>query len=242
MVEQQNLRAMKQNQILAALPKADFARLQPALELIELPLGRILYEPDVPMTHAYFPVAGIISLVYVMDGGASAEIAVVGNEGMVGVALFMGGESTTSRAVAQNAGASYRLKAGILLREFALGGALQYLTLRYTQALLTQMTQTAACNKHHTLEQQLCRWLLLSLDRLTGFQLTITHQLVANMLGVSLRDVATVLDHLQAGGLLESCNGLITVNDRAALERRVCECYNVVRNEFKRLLPYKLVA
>lgn len=233
---------MKQNQILAALPKADFARLQPALELIELPLGRILYEPGVPMTHAYFPVAGIISLVYVMDGGASAEIAVVGNEGMVGVALVMGGESTTSRAVAQNAGASYRLKAGILRREFDLGGALQYLTLRYTQALMTQMTQTGACNKHHTLEQQLCRWLLLSLDRLTGFQLTITHQLVANMLGVSLRDVITVLDHLQAGGLLESSNGLITVNDRAALERRVCECYKVVKNEFKRLLPYELVA
>lgn len=233
---------MKQNQILAALPKPDFARLQPALELIELPLGRVLYEPGVPMTHAYFPIAGIISLLYVMDGGASAEIAIVGNEGMVGVALFMGGESTTSRAVAQNAGASYRLKASILRREFALGGALQYLTLRYTQALLTQMTQTAACNKHHTLDQQLCRWLLLSLDRLSGDQLTMTQQLIANMLGVSLQDVTAVLDQLQAGGLIHYSEGLITVSDRAALERRVCECYRVVKSEFKRLLPYELAA
>lgn len=233
---------MKENQILAALPKLEFSRLQPALELIELPLGHVLYEPGVPMTHAYFPIAGIISLLYVMDGGATAEIAIVGNEGMVGVALFMGGGSTTGRAVAQNAGASYRLKASILRREFALGGALQYLTLRYTQALLTQMTQTAACNKHHNLDQQLCRWLLLSLDRLSGDQLTMTQQLIANMLGVSLRDVTAVLDQLQAGGLIHYSEGLITVSDRAALERRVCECYRVVKSEFKRLLPYELDA
>jgi CRP-like cAMP-binding protein len=233
---------MNQNQILAALPRPDFARLLPALDLVELPLGRVLCEPGVPMTHAYFPVTGIISMLYVMAGGATAEIAIIGNEGMVGVALFMGGESTTSRSVARNAGAGYRLKAGILRREFALGGALQYLTLRYTQALLTQMTQTAACNKHHTLDQQLCRCLLLSLDRLSGDQLTMTQKLIANMLGVSLQGVTEVLEQLQAGGLIRCSDGLITVIDRAALERRVCECYKVVKNEFKRLLPYELAA
>jgi len=164
----------KQNQILAALPAEEYARLLPNLELIQLPLGTVLYEPGVEMDYVYFPITGIISLLYVMQNGASAEIALTGNEGLVGVSLFMGGESTTSRAVAQNAGASYRLKADILRREFALGGPLQYLALRYTQALMTQMTQTAACNRHHTLDQQLCRWLLLSLDRLPVDELTMT--------------------------------------------------------------------
>ncbi len=232
----------KQNQILAALPAKDYARLLPHLELIELPLGRILYEPGVTMDYVYFPVSGIISMLYVMQSGASAEIAITGNEGLVGVSLFMGGESTTSRAVAQNAGCSYRLKADILLKEFALGGPLQYLALRYTQALMTQMTQTAACNRHHTLDQQLCRWLLLSLDRLPGNELTMTRQLIANMLGVTLEGVTVALDALQAGGMVRHADGLVTVLDRPKLEARVCECYLVVKNEFSRLLPYKLAA
>lgn len=232
----------KQNQILAALPAADYRRLLSALEFMELPLGYVLYEPDMAMTHAYFPVTGIISMLYVMQSGASAEIAITGNEGMVGVSLFMGGDSTTSRTVAQNAGASYRLKASILRREFALGGPLQHLLLCYTQALMTQMTQTAACNRHHTLDQQLCRWLLLSLDRLSGDALTMTQQLIANMLGVTLEGVVAALDKLQADGLIHHSKGVITVADRPALERRVCECYRVVKNEFNRLLPCKLVA
>ena len=232
----------KQNQILAALPAKEYARLLPNLELIQLPLGRVLYEPGVQMDYVYFPITGIISLLYVMQSGASAEIAITGNEGLVGVSLFMGGESTTSRAVVQNAGASYRLKADILRREFALGGPLQYLALRYTQALIAQMTQTAACNRHHTLDQQLCRWLLLSLDRLPGDELTMTQQLIANMLGVNLAGVTGALDKLQAGGMIRHKNGLVTVLDRPLLEDRVCECYAVVKDEFSRLLPYKLAA
>lgn len=236
------LQTPMQNQILATLPAVDFKRLLPALERMELPLGHVLYEPGVEMTHAYFPVTGVISLLYVMQSGASAEIAIVGNEGMVGVSLFMGGKSTTSRALAQNAGISYRLKANILRREFALGGPFQYLLLRYTQTLISQMTQTAACNKHHTLDQQLCRWLLLSLDRLPAEELTMTQQLIANMLGVDLDGVTGALDKLQAGGMIRHSHGTITLLDRSALERRVCECYLVVKNEFSRLLPYKLVA
>ncbi len=232
----------KLNQILAALPAADYKRLLPALEPVELPLGHVLYEPDVAMTHAYFPISGIISLLYVMQNSESAEIAIVGNEGVIGVALFMGGDSTSSRSVAQNAGAGYRLKANVLRREFALNGPLQYLMLRYTQALMAQMTQTAACNRHHTLDQQLCRWLLLSLDRLVCDELTMTQQLIANMLGVSLVGVTEALDKLQASGMIRHSHGVITVLDRPALERRVCECYKVVKKEFSRLLPYKLAA
>jgi CRP-like cAMP-binding protein len=223
-------------------PALDYKRLLPALEFIELPLGHVLYEPDVPMTHAYFPVSGIISLLYVMENGESAEIAISGSEGMIGVSLFMGGESTTSRSVAQNAGCGYRLKAGILRREFALGGQLQHLLLRYTQTLIVQMTQTAACNQHHTLDQQLCRWLLLSLDRLPGDVLTMTQQLIANMLGVSTDGVTEALDKLQADGLIRYNQGVITVIDRSALRRRVCECYLVVKKEFDRLLPFSLAA
>ena len=232
----------KQNQILAALPAAEYTRLLPCLGIVELKLGEVLYEPGELMAHAYFPVSGIISLLYVMRGGASAEIAITGNEGLVGVSLFMGGESTTSRAVAQNAGVSYRLEADVLRREFARGGPLQYLVLRYTQALMTQMTQTAACNRHHTLDQQLCRWILLSLDCLAGSELAMTQQLIANMLGVTKEGVVAALDHLQNDGLLHHSQGVITVTDRPALERRVCECYLVVKNEFSRLLPYKLAA
>jgi len=237
-----SLATPRQNQILAALPAAEYARLLPFLEIAELKLGTVLYEPGEPMTHAYFPVSGIISLLYVMHSGASAEIAITGNEGLVGVSLFMGGESTTSRAVAQNAGISYRLEADVLRREFARGGSLQYLALRYTQALMTQMTQTAACNRHHTLDQQLCRWLLLSLDCLAGSELVMTQQLIANMLGVTKEGVVGALDQLQADGMLHHSQGVITVTDRPALERRVCECYLVVKNEFSRLLPYKLAA
>jgi len=232
----------QQNQILAALPAAEYAHLLPRLEIAELKLGEAIYEPGVPMTHAYFPVSGIISLLYVMESGESAEIAITGNEGLVGVSLFMGGESTTSRAVAQNAGTSYRLEANVLRREFARGGPLQYLVLRYTQALMAQMTQTAACNRHHTLDQQLCRWLLLSLDCLAGSELAMTQQLISNMLGVTREGVVGALDRLQNDGLLRHNDGVITVTDRPALERRVCECYLVVKNEFSRLLPYKLAA
>jgi CRP-like cAMP-binding protein len=238
--EESSLNTPKQNQILAALPAEEYARLLPHLELTQLPLGSVLHEPGVQMDNAYFPVTGIISLLYVMRSGASAEIGLTGNEGLVGVSLFMGGESTTSRAVTQNASASYQLKADILRKEFALGGPLQCLALRYTQALMTQMTQTAACNRHHKLDQQLCRWLLLSLDRLRGDELTMTQQLIANMLGVDLDGVAKALDKLQAAGLIRYTDGLITVMDRPGLEKRVCECYEVVKKEFSRLLPYKL--
>jgi CRP-like cAMP-binding protein len=237
-----SLQTPKGNQILAALPVEEYERLLPNLELVQLPLGKVLYEPGVEMDYLFFPISGIISLLYVMKSGASAEIGLTGNEGLVGVSLFMGGESTTSRAVTQNASAGYRLKADVLRREFALGGPLQYLALRYTQSLMTQMTQTAACNRHHKLDQQLCRWLLLSLDRLPGDELTMTQQLIANMLGVDLDGVARALDELQAAGLIRYEDGFITVVDRAGLEVRVCECYEVVKKEFSRLLPYKLAA
>jgi len=236
------LQTPRQNLILGALPDMEYKRLLPALEFIEMPLGQVLYETDVPMTHAYFPVTGIISLLYVMENGESAEIAISGSEGMIGVSLFMGGESTTSRAVAQNSGCGYRLKAGVLRREFELGGPLQILLLRYTQALMVQMTQTGACNLHHTLDQHLCRWLLLSLDRLPGDVLTMSQQLIANMLGVNVNGMTVALDKLQTDGLIHHSNGVITVLDRPALERRVCECYKVVKTEFNRLLPYHLVS
>lgn len=236
------LQTPKQNLILAALPDAEYKRLLPALQFIEMPLGQVLYETGVPMTHAYFPVSGIISLLYVMDSGESAEIAIAGSEGLIGVSLFMGGASTTSRSVSQNSGSGYRLQASDLCREFELAGPLQYLLLRYTQTLIVQMTQTAACNRHHTLDQQLCRWLLLSIDRLPGDVLTMTQRLIANMLGVSLEGMTEALDRLQEDGLVHHSNGVITVLDRPALERRVCECYLVVKNEFNRLLPYRLAA
>lgn len=232
----------RQNQILAALPAEDYARLLPDLELTELWLGQVLYEPGAQMAYLYFPITGIVSLLHVMQSGDSAEIALTGNEGLVGISLFMGGEGTTSRAVVQNAGASYRLEAEVLRREFALGGPLQHLVLRYTQALMAQMTQTAACNRHHTLDQQLCRWLLLSLDRLPGDELTMTQQLIANMLGVNLGGVTVALDKLQAKGMIRYKRGLITVLDRPLLEHHVCECYAVVKKEFSRLLPYQLAA
>jgi CRP-like cAMP-binding protein len=230
----------KQNHLLAALPEADYARLLPDLELVPMPLGWAVYEPGGHMSHLYFPTTSIVSLLYVMEGGASAEIAITGNEGLIGISLFMGGESTPSRAVVQSAGNGYRLKESILKREFSMGGNLQHLALRYTQALITQMAQTAVCNRHHALDQQLCRWLLLSLDRLQGNELLMTQELIANMLGVRREGVTEAAGKLQAAGLIHYSRGKITVLDRPKLEQRVCECYGVVKKEFDRLLPYKL--
>ena len=230
----------KQNHLLAALPAEDLARLQPNLELIPMPLGWALYEAGGHMNYLYFPTSSIVSLLYVMADGASAEIAITGNCGLVGISLFMGGETTPSRAVVQSAGIGYRLKSSIAKREFAIGGNLQHLALRYTQALITQMAQTAVCNRHHALDQQLCRWLLLSLDRLQGNELVMTQELIANMLGVRREGVTEAAGHLQKAGLIQYSRGHIKVLDRAKLEKRVCECYAVVKKEYDRLLPYKI--
>jgi len=227
----------RQNHLLAALPAADYERLLHDLELVPLPLGWAVYEAGGKLGYVYFPSSAIISLLYVMEDGASAEIAVAGNEGLVGIALFMGGETTPSRAVVQSAGYGYRLRAAVLKREFDQGGALQHLALRFTQALITQMAQTAVCNRHHTVEQQLCRWLLLSLDRLPSNELTMTQELIANMLGVRREGVTEAAGHLQTAGLLHYSRGKITVLERAKLEKRVCECYAVVKKEYDRLLP-----
>jgi CRP-like cAMP-binding protein len=230
----------KQNHLLAALPAADYARLLPDLELIPMPLGWAVYESGGRLGYVYFPTTSIVSLLYVMEGGASAEIAITGNEGLVGISLFMGGESTPSRAVVQSAGNAYRLRARVLKREFALGGNLQHLALRFTQALITQMAQTAVCNRHHALDQQLCRWLLVSLDRLEGSELVMTQELIANMLGVRREGVTEAAGNLQAAGLIKYTRGRIRVLDRAGLEQRVCECYAVVKKEYDRLLPYRI--
>jgi CRP-like cAMP-binding protein len=230
----------KQNHLLAALPAADYARLLSDLELIPMPLGWAVYESGSQMGYMYFPTTSIVSLLYVLENGASAEIAITGNCGLVGISLFMGGESTPSRAVVQSAGNGYRLKASVLKREFALGGHLQHLALRYTQALITQMAQTAVCNRHHSVDQQLCRWLLLSLDRLPGNELIMTQELIANMLGVRREGVTGAAGKLHADGLIDYRRGHIKVLDRAKLEKRVCECYAVVKKEYDRLLPYKI--
>jgi CRP-like cAMP-binding protein len=229
----------KQNHLLAALSAQDYGRLLPDLELMAMPLGLALYESGGHLGYLYFPTSSIVSLLYVMESGASAEIAITGNEGLVGISLFMGGESTPSRAVVQSAGNGYRLKASILKKEFALGGQFAHLALRYTQALITQMAQTAVCNRHHTVDQQLCRWLLLSLDRLPSNELMMTQELIANMLGVRREGVTEAAGRLQAAGLIHYHRGKITVLDRPRLEQRVCECYGVVKKEFDRLLPYK---
>jgi CRP-like cAMP-binding protein len=228
----------RQNALLASLPAADYARLLPELELAQLELGVALYESGGLEKHAYFPTNSIVSLLYVMENGASAEIAVVGNEGVVGIALFMGGESTPSRAVVQSAGHGYRLRASALKSVFAQGGELQHVLLRYTQALITQMAQTAVCNRHHSVEQQLCRWLLLSLDRLPSNELTMTQELIANMLGVRREGVTEAAGKLQSEGLIHYSRGRITVLDRPKVEARVCECYAVVKREYDRLLPH----
>jgi len=225
-----------QNHLLAALPAADFERLEPRLELVPMALGQMLYEPGVQMRHAYFPTTSIVSLHYVTESGASAETAGVGNEGVVGVPLFMGGNTTSSSAVVQTAGHAYRLDRATLKQEFDSAGTLQRLLLRYTQALMTQMAQTAVCNRHHSVEQQLCRWLLLTLDRLPDRELVMTQELVASMLGVRRESVTDAAGSLQAAGYIRYRRGHIGVLDRAGLEMQVCECYGVVKKELDRLL------
>jgi CRP-like cAMP-binding protein len=227
------------NRLLAALPAEVYARISPALEQVSLRLGDALCESGQPTFHAYFPIDAIVSLLYVTVDGASAEIAVVGNEGVVGFALFMGGDTTTSRAVVQSAGQAYRLQSKLLKEEFHRAGPMQRQLLHYTQALMTQMAQTAACNRHHTVDQQLCRWLLLSIDRLPSNELVMTQELIANMLGVRREGVTEAAGRLQQAGLIRYRRGHITVLDRAGLEARVCECYAVVKKEFDRLLPNK---
>ena len=230
----------KSNQLLAALQEADWQRLQPHLEPVEMPLGQVLYESGRPMSHVYFPTTAIVSLLYVMENGASAEIAVVGYEGVVGITLFMGGGTTPSRGVVQSAGMGVRLSAQRIQDEFNRSGPVMHLLLRYTQALIAQMVQTAACNRHHSLDQQLCRWLLLSLDRLPGNELVMTQELIANMLGVRREGVTEAALKLQAAGLIRYARGRITVLDRKGLELRTCECYGVVKHEYDRLLPTEL--
>lgn len=225
-----------QNLLLDALPAAEFERLSEHLELVPLLLGQVLYEPSEHMAHVYFPTSAIISLHYVMESGASAEIAGVGNEGMLGVSLYMGGDTTPSRAVVQTAGHGYRLKAKLLLDEFALGGPIQRLLLRYSQALMTQMTLTAACNRHHSVEQQLSRWLLLTLDHLPTNDLVMTQELIASMLGVRRESVTDAAGKLMRAGVISHRRGHITVLDRDGLNKHVCECYEVVKAEFNRLL------
>lgn len=227
------------NHLLAALPDAEWQRWLPEFEHVDLPLGQVLYEPGKTLSHVYFPITAIISLLYVMENGASAEIAIVGNEGIVGISLFMGGESTPSRAVVQSAGRGLRLKAKMMKEEFNRNGPVLHLLLRYTQALITQMAQTAVCNRHHSLDQQLCRWLLLSLDRLQGDELVMTQELIANMLGVRREGVTEAALKLQQAELIRYARGRISVLDRPGLEARTCECYAVVKNEYDRLLPAK---
>ena len=228
----------QQNHLLAALPEEVQGRIFPVLELAEMPLGRVLCESGMPIRHVYFPTNAIISLLYVMENGASAEIAVVGNEGLVGMALFMGGESTTSRTLVQSAGFAYRLPGKRFKDEVNRHSELLMLMLRYTQALITQMAQTAVCNRHHSVDQQLCRWLLLSLDRLSGDHLIMTQELIANMLGVRREGVTEAAGRLQKQGVIHYQRGHITVVDRPQLEALSCECYKVVKRETDRLLPY----
>jgi CRP-like cAMP-binding protein len=227
----------QQNRLLAALPRAEFDRLSSHLELVAMPLGEVLYESGTRLRHVYFPITSIVSLLYVLSDGASAEIAVVGNEGILGVSMFMGGETTPSRAVVQNAGHGYRLAPECLKDEFNRAGPVLHLLLRYTQALMTQMAQTAVCNRHHSVDQQLCRWLLLSLDRLPSNELTMTQGLIADMLGVRREGVTEAARKLQNDGLIHYRRGHITVIDRAGVEARACECYAVVKKELDRLLP-----
>jgi CRP-like cAMP-binding protein len=227
----------KDNHLLAALPDSEYQLLLPDLEFVAMPLAQVVYESGRTMTHAYFPTTSIVSLLYVMESGASAEISVVGNEGVVGISLFMGGGSTPSRAVVQSAGHAFRLRSRIVSEHFQRAGPLMHLFLRYTQALITQMSQTAVCNRHHSLDQQLCRWLLLSLDRLGGPDLLMTQELIANMLGVRREGVTEAALKLQRAGLIRYARGKIKVLDRPGLEERSCECYKVVKDEYDRLLP-----
>jgi CRP-like cAMP-binding protein len=232
----------RNNQLLAALPQEQWQRWLPHLEQVNLPLAQVLYEPGGTLSHVYFPTTAIVSLLYVMQNGESAEIAVVGNDGVVGVSLFMGGDSTSSRALVQSAGGAYRLTARLMKDEFDRAGPVLHLFLRYTQALITQMVQTAACNRHHSLDQQLCRWLLLSLGRLRGTEMVMTQTLIAHMLGVPLAGATEGALKLEAAELIAYTHGRIRVLDRAGLEKRTCECYAVVKKEYDRLLPHQLAA
>lgn len=228
------------NHLLAALPAAEWDRWQPLLEWVELPLGHVMYESGRTLSHVYFPATAIVSLLYVMEDGASAEIAVVGHEGVVGISIFMGGGSTPSRAVVQSAGWGFRLRAAVIKEEFARSMPVLHLLLRYTQALITQMAQTAVCNRHHSLDQQLCRWLLLSMDRLQGTELVMTQELIANMLGVRREGVTEAALRLQKAGLISYARGHIHILNRPGLEQRTCECYSVVKQEYDRLLPVRI--
>ena len=238
----QKARAFRRNHLVAALPEAEWKRWSTSLELVQMPLGEVLYEPGITLQYVYFPISSIVSLLYVMENGASAEIAVVGNEGLVGISLFMGGDSTPSRAVVQSAGLGCRLESQLMMNEFNRAGPVLHLLLRYTQALITQMAQTAVCNRHHSLDQQLCRWLLLSMDRLRGDELIMTQELIANMLGVRREGVTEGALKLQKAGLIKYARGRITVLDRRGLEARTCECYAVVKREYDRLLPARVAS
>lgn len=231
---------IRKNSLLAVLPENVIQRWHEQLELVDMPLGQVLYESGTNINYVYFPITAIVSLLYVLEDGSSAEIAVVGKEGLVGISLFMGGESTSSRAVVQSAGQGLRLRRLAMKEEFNRAGPVLHLFLRYTQALITQMSQTAVCNRHHSLDQQLCRWLLLSLDRLDGPELVMTQELIANMLGVRREGVTEGALKLQRAGLIKYARGHITVLDRAGLEKRTCECYGVVKKEYERLLPDQL--
>jgi len=229
-----------QNQLFSSIPPEEWKRLLPHLILVDLELSMILYEPGMKMTHVFFPATAIVSLLYELENGASAEIAVVGNEGLVGISIFMGGETATSRAVVQSEGYGYKIKSSILFDEFNRSGPVMHLLLRYTQALISQMTQTAVCNRHHSLDQQLCRWLLLSADRLTGNEIIMTQELIANMLGVRREGVTEAATKLQKEGLIKYARGHITILNRTGLEQRTCECYKVVKEEYDRLLPHSI--
>lgn len=231
-----SLHSPNQNHLIAAMPEVEFKRIEPHLELVPLPLGKMLYEPGTQLQHAYFPTTAIVSLHYVVESGASAESAGVGNEGMVGIALFMGGDTTSSSAVVQTAGHAYRLPARLLKEEFNRAGLLQQVLLRFTQSLITQMAQTAVCNRHHSVEQQLCRWLLQTMDRVSVRELVMTQELIASMLGVRREGITEAAGNLQRAGLISYRRGHIAVLDRTGLETRACECYAVVRKELARLL------
>jgi CRP-like cAMP-binding protein len=229
-----------QNWLFSSIPEEAWQRLLPHIEEFDLPLGLVLSESGAKNSYLYFPTNAIVSLLYNLENGSSAEIAVIGNEGCTGISTFMGGNSTLTTAVVQSAGKSYRIKATILLEEFNKAGAVMHLLLRYTQALITQMTQTAVCNRHHNLDQQFCRWLLLSLDRLQSNELVMTQELIANMLGVRREGVTEAALRVQKAGLIQYSRGHITILDRLGLEKRTCECYQVVKTECDRLLPKKL--
>jgi len=226
------------NRLLASLPEADYQMLAAQLDSVPMPLGMAVYESGGAQGYVYFPIDSIVSLLYVLENGASTEIAVTGKEGLVGISLFMGGETTPSRAVVQSAGHGYRVRGATLRQLFESSGEVQHLLLRFTQALITQMTQTAVCNRHHAVEQQLCRWLLLMLDRLSSSEVLMTQELIANMLGVRREGVTEAAGRLQGEGLIEYRRGHIKVLDRGRLEERVCECYAVVKREYDRLLSY----